>query len=164
MYYNVEVLNHRICSFVIILLGFLMKAKQILTGHSGPVWNCKFSSNGNYCLTGGHDKTIRLWNPHKGSQVQIYKGHSYEVLDIAITTTNTNFASCGKERVVLLWDAETGKTTKRFHGHTLSVNAVAFNQSSNVLASGSEDKKVHLWDLLYVLHLISSRLFLCFEK
>ena len=37
--------------------------------------------NGNYCLTCGSDKTVRLWNPHKGLRIKTYSGHGAEVLD-----------------------------------------------------------------------------------
>lgn len=34
-------------------------------------------------MTGGKDRTINLWNPHKGIKVKQYKdGHGYEVLDL----------------------------------------------------------------------------------
>lgn len=37
--------------------------------------------DGNYCLTCGSDKTLKLWNPHKGTALRTYQGHGYEVLD-----------------------------------------------------------------------------------
>ena len=36
-------------------------------GHRGAVFRAKFTSDGNYCMTAGHDKTVRLWNPHKSA-------------------------------------------------------------------------------------------------
>lgn len=39
--------------------------------------------DGNYCLTCGSDKTLKLWNPHKGTALRTYQGHGYEVLDAA---------------------------------------------------------------------------------
>ncbi len=41
----------------------------------------QFAENGNYCLTCGSDKTLRLWNPHKGLCIKTYMGHGAEVLD-----------------------------------------------------------------------------------
>lgn len=37
--------------------------------------------NGNYCLTCGSDKTVRLWNPHRGLLIKTYKGPGAEVFD-----------------------------------------------------------------------------------
>lgn len=35
-----------------------------LTGHAnGPIHIIRFTCDGNYCLTGGNDRTVRLWNP-----------------------------------------------------------------------------------------------------
>lgn len=39
--------------------------------------------DGNYCLTCGSDKSLKLWNPHKGTALRTYQGHGYEVLDAA---------------------------------------------------------------------------------
>lgn len=43
------------------------------------------SDDGNYCMSGGQDQTIKLWNPSKGSLIKTFAGaHGYEVLDIAM--------------------------------------------------------------------------------
>jgi mitogen-activated protein kinase organizer 1 len=53
-----------------------------LRGHQGPVYSVRFNRNGEYCVTTGSDKTIKLWNPHKGTMINQYKGHGYEVYDV----------------------------------------------------------------------------------
>ena len=52
--------------------------------HSGPIYSLKFSSgNGQYCMSAGGDKTIKLLNPFKSFFVlKEYKGHGYEVFDL----------------------------------------------------------------------------------
>ena len=37
--------------------------------------------DGNYCLTCGSDKSVKLWNPHSGLLLKTYMGHGQEVLD-----------------------------------------------------------------------------------
>ena len=39
------------------------------------------SVDGGYCMTCGSDKSVKLWNPHKGTLLHTYSGHGYEVLD-----------------------------------------------------------------------------------
>ena len=39
------------------------------------------AENGNYCLTCGSDKTVKLWNPHRQLLIKSYGGHGLEVLD-----------------------------------------------------------------------------------
>uniref|UniRef100_A0A669QQ82 Uncharacterized protein n=1 Tax=Phasianus colchicus TaxID=9054 RepID=A0A669QQ82_PHACC len=48
-----------------------------------PFSGCPHAVDGNYCLTCGSDKTLKLWNPHKGTALRSYQGHGYEVLDAA---------------------------------------------------------------------------------
>lgn len=54
-----------------------------------PEAGCKVTSarcppvDGNYCLTCGSDKTLKLWNPLRGTLLRTYSGHGYEVLDAA---------------------------------------------------------------------------------
>lgn len=37
--------------------------------------------DGEYCLTCGSDKSVKLWNPYRGALLKTYSGHGYEVLD-----------------------------------------------------------------------------------
>lgn len=46
-----------------------------------PAWSSQV--DGNYCLTCGSDKTLKLWNPLRGTLLRTYSGHGYEVLDAA---------------------------------------------------------------------------------
>lgn len=116
--------------------------------HVGPVLVCRFNADGEYCISGGKDRQIILWNPHKGTKVQAYeRTHAHEVLDIQITKDNSKFASCGGDKTFYLWDVPTGKTLRRIRGHTGRVNSVSFNDNFSVLCSASYDKTVQVWDL-----------------
>jgi mitogen-activated protein kinase organizer 1 len=56
---------------------------QQLKGHTGPVHVVSYSKGaGIYCLTGGQDRTVRLWNPSKGIEIKKYEAHGYEVLSV----------------------------------------------------------------------------------
>ena len=52
-------------------------------GLPAPHTAVRHAVDGNYCLTCGSDKTLKLWNPHKGTALRSYQGHGYEVLDAA---------------------------------------------------------------------------------
>ena len=39
------------------------------------------ADDGAYCLSGGRDKVVRLWNPHTGLLIKAYKGHGFEIND-----------------------------------------------------------------------------------
>jgi len=108
----------------------------------------RWNRDGDYCLTGGTDKTINLWNPHKGTHVKAYAGvHGYDVLDVSITDDSTKFASSGGDKTVFVWDVTSAQVVRRQRGHTERVNTLAWNKEATVLCSGSYDKTVKLWDL-----------------
>lgn len=59
--------------------------------HNGPIYCIKFSNgNGQYCMSAGGDKIIKLFNPFKSFFVlKEYKGHGYEVFDLDMYVAHT---------------------------------------------------------------------------
>lgn len=110
----------------------LNEIQNLNGGHEGPVRAVRFNTDGNYCLTCGSDKTLRLWNPHKGTLLKTYMGHGYEVLDAVASSENDKLASCGADKMVVLWDVATGKSVRKFRGH-LSVSCL-FLTTTNIAA------------------------------
>ncbi|KAI5118067.1 hypothetical protein M0805_006330 [Coniferiporia weirii] len=116
--------------------------------HKGAVHVARYSNGtAKYVLSGGQDRSVRLWNPATGLEIKTYAGHGYEVLSITVAHDNVKFASSGGDRSVFVWDVATGTTTRRLPGHMGKINAVDFNEDASVVASGSFDSTVRLWDL-----------------
>lgn len=90
---------------------------QELYGHEGPVRAVRFNVNGNYCITCGSDKLLKLWNPYTGTVLSTYTGHGYEVLDATASNDSSKIASCSSDRTVVLWDVSTGQIVRKFRGH-----------------------------------------------
>ncbi|KAL1138469.1 hypothetical protein AAG570_008532 [Ranatra chinensis] len=107
----------------------------------------RFNVDGSYCLSCGSDKTIKLWNPHKGLLLKTYEGHGNEVLDSCGSCDSSQILSGGKDRCVILWDVATGKTLRRLREHASNVTCVKFNEEASVAISGSHDNTVMFWDL-----------------
>ncbi|XP_078387398.1 WD repeat domain-containing protein 83 [Cetorhinus maximus] len=112
----------------------------------GAVRAVRFNADGNYCLTCGSDKSLKLWNPHRGTLLKTYAGHGYEVLDSAGSCDNSQICSCGADKTVILWDVATGRLVRKFRGHGGKVNCVQFNEESTVIVSGSIDTSIRCWD------------------
>ncbi|KAH9928046.1 nuclear mRNA splicing protein [Amylocystis lapponica] len=119
-----------------------------LERHKGPVHVVRYAKGtAKYILTGGQDRSVRLWNPDLGTEIKSYTAHGYEVLSISVSHDNSKFASSGGDRSVFLWDVITGTTIRRIPGHMGKIFTVEFNQDASVLASGSYDSTVRMWDL-----------------
>ncbi|CAN8029940.1 unnamed protein product [Ixodes persulcatus] len=112
----------------------------------GAVRVVRFNADGNYCLTGGNDRTVKLWNPFRGVQLQSYMGHGGDVMDVRGSCDNASIASVSGDKSVILWDVTTAKSVRKWRGHAGSVQAVCFNEDSSVVFSGSVDGSVLCWD------------------
>lgn len=56
-----------------------------LNTHKGPVNVARYSKgSAKYILTGGQDRTIRLWNASLGTEIKTFAAHGYEVLSITV--------------------------------------------------------------------------------
>lgn len=112
----------------------------------GAVRVVRFNADGNYCLTGGSDRTVKLWNPIRGALLQTYLGHARDVLDVRGSCDNAGIASVSSDKAVVLWDVTTAKSTRKWRGHAGAVQTVCFNEDSSVVISGSIDGSVCCWD------------------
>jgi len=113
----------------------------------GAVRAVRFNKNGNYAVTCGADKTVKLWNPHTQLRIQTYTGHSQEVLD-ADCSYDHAFLCTASAKEVFYTDVASAKIVRKYRGHVGRVNCVRFNlDESNLIISGSIDGKVKFWDL-----------------
>ncbi|ELK26833.1 WD repeat domain-containing protein 83 [Myotis davidii] len=122
------------------------KRLKTLDCGQGAVRAVRFNVDGNYCLTCGSDKTLKLWNPLRGTLLRTYSGHGYEVLDAAGSFDNSNLCSGGGDKAVVLWDVASGQVVRKFRGHAGKVNTVQFNEEATVILSGSIDSTIRCWD------------------
>ncbi|KAF7636973.1 hypothetical protein Mgra_00003552 [Meloidogyne graminicola] len=102
--------------------------------------------DGNYCMTAGSDKSVKLWNPYKRIHLNTYRLGN-EVLDCCGSSDNSLILAGGRDKQPTIFDVESGKTLKRWRGHGGTVNAVAFNEDASVAISAGQDGFVCLYDV-----------------
>lgn len=131
-----------------------LRLAATLAAHHGAVNAATFNSDGEYCMTGGDDRRVLLWNPHRDQEtgakpvpIKEYTAHNQRVLDLSIARDNRSFASCGGDRTVFVWDVMSGRVLQRLSGHEQRVNAVKYNDDCSVLVTASYDCSARCWDL-----------------
>ena len=64
--------------------SMVLAAQHTLRAHKGPVNVCVYNKtqDSQFVLSGGQDRTIRLWNASKGTHIKSFESHGYEVLSI----------------------------------------------------------------------------------
>uniref|UniRef100_A0A1I7ZJD4 WD repeat domain-containing protein 83 n=1 Tax=Steinernema glaseri TaxID=37863 RepID=A0A1I7ZJD4_9BILA len=113
----------------------------------GAVRAVRFNVDGKYCLSCGSDKSVKLWNPYKGTLLKSYTGSGSDVLDACSSPDNSIIASGGYDRVLTLHEVETGKISRRVRGHGAPINAVLFNEEGIAVLSASNDGTVRIFDI-----------------
>ncbi|KAL8577418.1 hypothetical protein ACOMHN_021598 [Nucella lapillus] len=106
----------------------------------------RFSVDSRYCMTCGSDKSLKLWNPHRGLFLKTYIGHGHEVLDAQGSGDNSQICCGGADKTVVLFDVASGQAVRKYRDHAGTVNCVKFNEESTVIMSGSLDNTVRAWD------------------
>ena len=59
-----------------------LQKRSILRGHSGPIYDLAFTSQGRYLMSVSEDTTMRLWDLKSGVNKAIYQGHAYPIWSV----------------------------------------------------------------------------------
>jgi WD40 repeat protein len=81
------------------------------TRHQGQVWAVAVSPDGSTAVSGGQDKTARVWNLRTGAEIRVLEGHTGLVRHVAFSPDGTRVATaswdntpgCGRWRRVGRW-------------------------------------------------------------
>ena len=110
--------------------------RELVKGHSGPIYVSKFNNAGEYVMTGSEDRGVCLYNPSKNKLIKQYKNvHNYDVYSLDIAKDNSKFISGGGDKNIILTDVIEAKYIRKYTGHTARVNSVCFNQDNNVIVN-----------------------------
>jgi len=123
------------------------KVLRTFAGHTDSVTAAAFSPDGKLVLSGGDDRTLRLWDAGTAKEIQVFSGHEGGVKSVAFAPDGKRVLSGGADATVRLWDVETGKDLRDFRKHAESVAAVTFVDEGRATLSVSRDANVRLWRL-----------------
>lgn len=112
----------------------------------GLIRSIRFNADGQYAMTCGSDRTIKLWRPSKLLQLKCYRGHSADVVDCQANKDSSQFISCSNDRSIIAWDVESGKINRRFR-NLAPFNSVCYGHEATTALACSVDGTVRVYDL-----------------
>lgn len=126
------------------------KCVRNFTAHEGIVRGITFSTDEEYIITTGDDKTIKTWK-----EIQPQWGEDEEPVNTIISKTvltgithhrkDSIFATCGE--ICQMWDESRSEPVKTFQWGVDSLHAVSFNLiETNLLAACASDRSIILYD------------------
>ncbi len=135
---------------------------QLVTGHDGPVTGGDFIPDGTKFVSGGADKTLRMWQVADGAPLRAWVGHESAVSSIAVMTDGKTIVSGSLDRSVRLWpadlpvetatDAVPGEVIKleplANFVHPSVVRSVRPSANGTRIAAAGDDGFVRVWDVV----------------
>ncbi|MCK9879196.1 hypothetical protein MXD59_26175, partial [Frankia sp. Ag45/Mut15] len=67
------------------------------TGHTGPVWAVVVSPDGRQIVSGGEDRSVRVWDRASGVEQVVLTGHTGPVNAVAVTPDGRQIVSGGRD-------------------------------------------------------------------
>ena len=117
-----------------------------LTGHQGPVYALDLAPDGGLAVSGGEDRTLRLYNTADSLVRHVWRTES-AVWAAAIHAGRGLVYAGGADGNITIWNTETGRNTGRLEGHTGRVTSLALSADGQRLLSGGSDNLALVWDL-----------------
>ena len=90
--------------------------RKSLCGHSHYVQDIAISSDGQFCLSGSWDGTLRLWDLNNGTTTRRFVSHEKDVLSVAFSADNRQIVSGSRDKTVKLWDSKAYKGDRHTTG------------------------------------------------
>merc|ERR1711892_735507 len=100
--------------------------KRRLNGHSHFVSDVVISSDGQFCLSGSWDGTLRLWDLASGNTTRRFIGHTEGVSCVRFSPLAQTpvIVSSGWDKLVKVWNMSNCKLKRDYHGHSGYLNTV----------------------------------------
>lgn len=89
---------------LIVWNAFNGEIKQILSGHLGSIYKCKFFPSGKVVLSAGADMKLKIWSAETGDSPVTLIGHTAAINDFCIVDKGRNIISVSKDGSSKLWD------------------------------------------------------------
>lgn len=117
--------------------------QSTLKGHSGCINSVAFSPDGSHLVSGGQDRSIRVWNLATNTSQRLYQAHSV----IYSTAFSREHVAVGfMNGHVHLHDIHTGQLAMpSLEGHSSRVTSLEFSADGTRLMSGA--KSLCVWDI-----------------
>ncbi|MDB5312772.1 MAG: repeat protein [Gemmataceae bacterium] len=116
------------------------------SGHAGGVTDLAVTADGKSLVTGGEDRTVRVWEVTSGKQVRSFQGHVERVLAVAVRGDGRQVASASKDGAIRLWDLTAADDHRAIVDATEPVWAVAVSADGKRAAAAGGDKTIRVYD------------------
>ncbi len=105
-----------------------------------------FSSDGQRLVTGGADKTIRIFSIPTGLEILKLEQHSDWIHGVAFSPDGKWIASASRDRTARIYDSTNGASISTFREHEAAVESILFHDDGKKVLTSGADRSVRSWD------------------
>ena len=115
-------------------------------GHTGSVRTVCIDPSGRHALSGGDDRTIRLWELSSGRCLRILSSNP-ERVDSLETNRDGRYVVAGcSDGALKLYELRTGMCVREIETRSKSIRSVCMSPCGGHVICGSDDGNLRLWD------------------
>ena len=103
------------------------KSRLVFNGHESEVSSAAFFPDGQRIVSGGKDKTVRIWDALRGIELQTLKGHYGPVNCVAVSSDGKHIVSGSDDNTLVLWDADSGEHLETLEGSSSGIVSADFS-------------------------------------
>jgi len=127
-------------------LNNLSPLAVIDNAHTGGIFSLDALPS-NYVLSGGRDRTIKLWNDRWQVAKTLFPPHYDGVTALAVSTKRQKFYSASRDKSIKEWDGLTlENTVQQVHVHSDWITTMALSPDEEELYTGSRDCVIKVWN------------------
>ncbi|RZR82744.1 hypothetical protein BHM03_00009239, partial [Ensete ventricosum] len=121
--------------------------RHTIQAHDGGCGSILFQYNSDMLISGGQDRTVKVWDTRSGTLSSTLHGCLGSVLDLAITHDNRAIIAASSSNNLYVWQTSSGRVQHTLTGHTNKVCAVDTSKaSSRNVVSAAYDHTMKVWD------------------
>jgi WD40 repeat protein/serine/threonine protein kinase len=122
-----------------------------LDGHSAPVRDIQFTSDGNQLVSGSDDNTVRLWSTETLKDEKTFRGHNGSVRSIVLAENDSIILTASKDNRIKKWNIDQYAEVKVLHSHVLDehraeVLSARFSKDGRRIVTASRDRSALTWN------------------
>jgi WD40 repeat protein len=112
--------------------------------HSGEVYSCAYTPDGDHVLSGGWDGHLRLWDAVDGECRLSLPASPKPISACARSPDGTQWLVGSMEGLLTIWDAVSQYQLTSFVAHTRPISAITFSPDGQLFATSSWDRVVSI--------------------